>query len=216
MAVCRRPDGSDSQTSDGAHQQAFLCSNIADSTFHHPPGGWSALSLQNGKLAAGFLFVQLLSSYPFLRRLSALLLQSHWVARSRESDKILADSNPAGICRPMNPQDPHRQQITFAAFPFLSRTGNVSHFSLCAAFAFLSFHLRTASRSLAHHYLLFFPVIYLLNSLICLFLSTCGPAKRVCPPPTSNLLPRTYLLCPSKTSYHKESTLAVRGFYLLI
>ena len=48
------------------------------------------------------------------------------------------------------------------------------------------------------------------------FLSTCGPAKRVCPPPTSNFLPRTYLLCPSKTSYHKESILAVRGFYLLI
>ena len=56
------------------------------------------------------------ATYPFLRRLSALLLQSHRVARSRESDKILADSNPAGICRPMNPQDPHRQQITFAAF----------------------------------------------------------------------------------------------------
>ena len=35
----------------------------------------------------------------------------------------------------------------------------------------------------------FFLVTRLLNSLICFFLSTCGPAKRVCPPLTSYLLP---------------------------
>ena len=36
----------------------------------------STLSLQNGKRAAGFPFVQLLFSFPFLRRLSASHLQS--------------------------------------------------------------------------------------------------------------------------------------------
>ena len=122
MAVCRRPDGSDSQTSDGVHQQAFLCSNIADSTFPHPPGGWSALSLQNGKLAAGFLFVQLLSSSPFLRRLSALLLQSHWIARSRES---VQDS-----CRPVKPcRDSHRLENGVAIFADSEQSSRPSPFS---------------------------------------------------------------------------------------
>ena len=46
---------------------------------------------QRGKRAACFPFAELLNSYLYTREHSALLLQSHWVARSRESDKILAE-----------------------------------------------------------------------------------------------------------------------------
>ena len=97
----------------------FPLIHIQRSTFHRRSP--VPLSLQNGKLATGFLFVQLLFSFPFLIRLSASLLQSHRVARSRESDKILADSNPAGICGPVNPhtQDSHRQRTCSSwLFPF--------------------------------------------------------------------------------------------------
>ena len=71
---------------------------------------------------------------------------------------------------------------------FLSRTVNVLYFSLCGTFAFLSFHLRTASRSLAHHHRCFFSSlaysilesifsylptqISILASQICLFLQS--------------------------------------------
>ena len=53
-------------------------------------------------------------------------------------------------------------------YPFSPERETCCRLYVRATFAFLSFHLRTASRSLAHHHLLFFLVTRLLNSLICL------------------------------------------------
>ena len=47
------------------HTDTFPYSNIEQSTFPHLRSRWSALSLQNGKLATCFLFVRLLFSCPF-------------------------------------------------------------------------------------------------------------------------------------------------------
>ena len=49
----------DNQLQNGAHQHAFLRSNIEDSTFHHPSWRMVPLSLQRGKRMACF------SSYSF-------------------------------------------------------------------------------------------------------------------------------------------------------
>ena len=66
-------------------------------------------------------------------------------------------------------------------YPFSPERETCCRLYVRATFAFLSFHLRTASRSLAHHHLLFFLVTRLLNSLICLFLSACRLALQICP-----------------------------------
>ena len=122
----------------------FPLIHIQRSTFHRRSP--VPLSLQNGKLATGFLFVQLLFSFPFLIRLSASLLQSHRVARSRESDKILADSNPAGICGPVNPhtQDSHRQRTCSSwLFPFSPERETCCRLSVRATFVFLPLFKKT-------------------------------------------------------------------------
>ena len=54
----------DNHTSDGAHQHAFLHSNIEDSTFHHPPGGgWSPSLSREGNVSHASVN-QLLHSCP--------------------------------------------------------------------------------------------------------------------------------------------------------
>ena len=62
--------------------------------FYFPPSSMVPLSLQRGKRAACFPFVELLNSYLYTREHSALFLQSLRIARSRES---VQDS-----CRPMS------------------------------------------------------------------------------------------------------------------
>ena len=54
------------------------------------------------------------------------ILKPVFSARSRESDKILADSNPAGICGPVNPCRIHTDsEQRLRPLSFLSRTGNL-------------------------------------------------------------------------------------------
>ena len=74
-------------------EPSFLLIHIEDSTFHRRPS--VPLSLQRGKRAACFPFAEFLNSYLYTKEHSALLLQSHWVARSRavgllSKDKVLS------------------------------------------------------------------------------------------------------------------------------
>ena len=110
----------DNHTSNEKHWHAFLCSNIYQSTIHQPR--LVPLSLQNGKRVAFFL----LTSFSMLafckREHSALLLQSHWIARSRES---VQDS-----CRPVKPcRDSHRLENGVAIFADSEQSSRPSPFS---------------------------------------------------------------------------------------
>ena len=92
--------------------------------FYFPPSAAQmvSLSLQNGKRVAFFL----LTSFSMLafckREHSALLLQSHWIARSRES---VQDS-----CRPVKPcRDSHRLENGVAIFADSEQSSRPSPFS---------------------------------------------------------------------------------------
>ena len=119
----------------------------------------------------------------FIRKNSSSLLQSYWIARSRES---IQDS-----CRLVKPsRASHRLKNGVAIFadseqrprplPFLSRTGNVLHAFLLQSFCILAFlkeNIPLPDSNLNSHLsnLYFSLVTRLLNSLICLFLSTLQP-----------------------------------------
>ena len=93
--------------------------------FYFPPSSMVPLSLQRGKRAACFPFVELLNSYLYTREHSALFLQSLRIARSQESVQDSCRPMSLGSYRPANLMIRTDSKQGLRPLPFLSRTGNV-------------------------------------------------------------------------------------------
>ena len=102
VAVCRLSDSSDGQTSDGAHKHAFPYSYIAESTIHQPQAG-PPFSPERSFVLQAFLFLAFVF-LSFIRKNSSSLLQSYWIARSRESNMDSCWPMSFGSYRPANPR----------------------------------------------------------------------------------------------------------------
>ena len=92
---------------------------LLSTIFDGPP------SLQRGKRAACFPFVELLNSYLYTREHSALFLQSLRIARYQESVQDSCRPMSLGSYRPANLMIRTDSKQGLRPLPFLSRTGNV-------------------------------------------------------------------------------------------
>ncbi len=133
-------DSPANQTSDGAHQHAFLSSNIQHSTFHHQPkaGGPPFLSRTGNVLHASHL--QGFCILPFHKRIfhfiPAILMGLH--SPMNPGSYSPASAQDTHTCEP---SDAHGQQTKFATLrpPFFQERSFVFCFSFGKTFASLAF-----------------------------------------------------------------------------
>ena len=82
VAVCRRSDGSDNQTSDGAHKHAFPYSHIEKSTIHQPQAG-PPFSPERNFVSQAKLFLSFcILAYSYRGRSAICYRYSHWFTYS--------------------------------------------------------------------------------------------------------------------------------------
>ena len=110
-------DSPANQTSDGAHQHAFLSSDIQHSTFHHQPKAGGP---------------------PFLSRTGNVLHASHLQGCMTPGSYSPASAQDTHTCEP---SDAHGQQTKFATLrpPFFQERSFVFCFSFGKTFASLAF-----------------------------------------------------------------------------